>query len=326
MKPKKILLMLAIALISSVGSQVTHADPGDSCNPNDQPTTCNTCNRESCQANGNIFQCADGDGSFTNPPLSTPYCPNVFLDGTEFPACWGICIPNPQGGDPTCSPDDNYCGANSCGDEICSDDPANFINGGCIPVDPPAMVCDDIPGICGNGVCEPGESGIVEACNNCVDCLVPNAICDDTTGQFCPNGPAECEDGDVCTLNSCVGSAAPICVTTDLGCSGDVSDGCCPSDCNPREGSACANEPNCDVDCIPNPVPSPSPVPPPLRVGCLQGSGKIGSGTGGPGCDKFSCNLNKNATTSGSMEVTALLMMALGLSWSLTRRGNKTNA
>lgn len=319
---------IAIAVLIGWFSGVAtlHATPGDACDPQAPINSCDACNRETCQANANVFQCADGTyplpSSFTNPSGLTPFCPAGVGDPT-FPGCWTDCSVDNLG-NPQCAPNNTWCGVGVCGGEECTTD--SLAGGdGCVALDPPVPpnpVCDDTPGICGNGVCEPGEN-VPENCDNCIDCLAAGEVCDNTTGQLCVNGPEICEDGDVCTLNTCGGSsAAPICqAPVPVGCSGDVSDGCCPSGCTPQTGGSCAtSDPNCDVDCIPEPSPSPSPSPaPPAFVGCLQGSGNVTGGSGGPGCGGSACSLNPFAEDASGTELLAFLGILGAAGYALIR-------
>lgn len=255
---------------------------------------------------------------------------------------------------PSCSPNDDFCNgisggteSNECRAGVClpisTPDPAN--PSGCdYTLTPDASVdCRNcIPeGLatlenCGNGICEPDEG---EACNTCaIDCLIPGfeETCPLTSGiiirQACQppipgiifDGPpynvpgsTECEDGDLCTDNSCNQTAGDVCDVTPKSCEPDA-DFCCPAGCAAPTGDSCrevtgAPIPGCDPDCyVPEQcVPTPSPTP---FAGCLQGSGGWGE-KGGPGCGGYACSLNTAASVPSHGLALAMLASLGGLAF-----------
>jgi hypothetical protein len=168
---------------------------------------------------------------------------------------------------------------------------------------------------CGNGICE-GAQG--EDCQTCpVDCVIPGfeGSCPLTSGTVIEDacasnigkklttfdGPPfnrsshqECEDGDVCTDNQC-STDTLTCVASLKACSGDLSDYCCPANCQaPAQGTtSCGNASNCDIDCFaPQTCSDPSPTPTPSNI-CLFGGGMSMNGGTAGACS--SCSLNKTA-------------------------------
>ncbi len=187
---------------------------------------------------------------------------------------------------------------------------------------------------CPDGSCEPG---LGENLNNCPeDCLVPgitptplptqsemDAACNvPITFEGPPFNQITgfCEDGNVCTQDSCVGA---VCQHIDLnavtGCSEDTSDLCCPTKCHaPVPGVSCANDRTCDVDCkpqVPCPTPTPTPIPtPPVppTLKCIEGSGFGSAKSGLPTCKGFSCSLNPLAEEAPGFALLVLVIAGLG--------------
>src|SRR5262249_43137743 len=87
--------------------------------------------------------------------------------------------------------------------------------------------------ICGNGVVETPER-----CDTQIAAGQPGA---------CPRGPADCNDGNLCTVDSVAGPACDArCVHTPLTTCSLVPDGCCPS-----SGAGPLCNANNDIDCSP---------------------------------------------------------------------------
>jgi len=257
---------------------------------------------------------------------------------------------------PSCSPNDDFCNgisggteSNECRTGVClpvsTPDPAN--PSGCdytltpdVSTECRNCIPDGLATLenCGNGICEPDEG---EACDTCaIDCLIPGfeEVCPLTTGivirQACQapipqvtfDGPPynvvgslECEDGDLCTDNSCNETDPTVCDATPKSCVPDA-DFCCPAGCAAPTGDSCrevtgAPIPGCDPDCyVPEQcVPTPSPTPP-VFAGCLQGSGGWGE-KGGPGCDGFACSLNTAASVPSHGLALAILASLGGLAF-----------
>jgi len=244
---------------------------------------------------------------------------------------------------PVCSPSSTFCdgiaggdGPNACRTGACqasaTPDPAN--PSGCdyqlVPSaqNDECVVCEDPtpPGFttCGNGICEPGEG---EDCASCgEDCTVPGfeGVCpaaksDLDNACFVPagiefvtfDGPPynvplsnACEDGDVCTTNTCNGDVCG--PATDKLPSGDFADFCCPDGAvAPTSPGACPDllGSNCDVDCyVPiDCVPTPSPTAIPNNLD-LFGDGFM------------PCSLHPGASTSPMRGLVACLSIGVALS------------
>ncbi len=176
----------------------------------------------------------------------------------------GVCV----GGPPPDCDDGNVCTDDSC-------DPSS----GCVHVNNVAS-CDDgsactTGDACSGGVCVGGPAPDCDDANVCTDdscdpavgCVYANnvASCDDgsacTTGDLCSGGaclggaPLGCDDGNVCTDDSCdpavgcvyANNAAPCddgsaCTTGDA-CSGGACVGGPPPDCD--DGNVCTDD-SCD--------------------------------------------------------------------------------
>lgn len=171
--------------------------------------------------------------------LDDTYCQDRTGGDTENICRVGLCLtPDAFLNQSGCTFDDPAVAGDTSFEEIC------------YYCDPPVLAVDT----CGNGVCDsPGEN-----CSNCsLDCLTPGdtETCQDTTGQSCQQ-PSDCADGEVCTVDECVGAAALQCANTPAQCSGDTVDLCCPSGCVgiPAGESSCraaGDPPGCDADCWP---------------------------------------------------------------------------
>lgn len=211
-----------------------------------------------------------------------------------------------------CSPSDAFCDGIAGGDQpsacrsgICTANTSSFdINNpsgcdyqlesgtDCLLCASPAPVSFDA---CGNGICEPG---LGEDCSTCsLDCLLPGFedVCPLTSGPVIASacsigditfitfgGPTynfpfsgDCEDGDLCTDNSCAAAAA-LCNATPKTCSINAEDFCCPAGCSPPTTDTCGpNDSGCDIDCYTPEVceVTPTPTPTPPGNAFLQGSG-----------------------------------------------------
>jgi len=220
------------------------AAPGSFCNQN---SDCDLCNAEYCYQN-------------TCYAASLKPCPLTCTTCTQI-------------GDTTsCDINVNYCDnlTGSCVGGTCNIN-SDFINNptGCdfYPQSdgPQCEACN----VCGNGICEkPSEDAI-----NCQkDCLKlgddpglpsnpPNSCgAVDLPGNHFKN----CDDGDVCTADSCnfvpIGDGFTyVCDYQPKGCSQATADFCCPSGCVDDVSAGKAY----DIDCCVVPPPSPSPLPSP---------------------------------------------------------------
>jgi len=290
---------------------------------------------------------ARAQGCVNQPP---DWCQTV----GNFPGCY-VCDETIN----NCVPDDSFCNGISGGNEdnqcrvgeclvVTFQDPANpsgcdysLDTGG--SVDCRNCIPDGLATLenCGNGICEPDEG---EACDTCaVDCLLPGFpadTCPLTSGQVIADacqlgitfdGPpyndpfsGACEDGDLCTDNTCAAAAA-VCTVTPKACSITVPDFCCPAGCNPPPaGADCGpNDSTCDVDCyIPEQcIPTPSPTPPPVFAGCLEGGGGWGE-KNGPGCGGAACALNPAASAVPGLSLALSLagLFGFGVYRNLRRR------
>lgn len=292
--------------------------PGTPCDNSNPGTDCDLCAGEICTTNpaaGDEFQCRTEGGSFATPS-PVPQCPQG-VPGDGDPTCHRTCV-EIDTTEIDCVPDDTFCEeisggneANECRTAICLATPDPNTNPtGCDyasapDVGPDCVLCatpapTGTPSTCGNGVCEPVLAG--ETPTNCsIDCRVPgftgpvlsegDPILDDACFNIAAitfDGPpfntpnsGECEDGDVCTDNTCGDTGGPPCTVTPKSCSLDVSDLCCARSCTPPPaGGTCANDTGCDVDCyipiectLPTPTPTPIPTPTPPANLLLEGSG-----------------------------------------------------
>jgi len=184
---------------------------------------------------------------------------------------------------------------------------------------------------CGDGVC---EVTLGENCNTCaIDCLIPGfedncpltsgTVIEDACGGMVqiPNitfggppynqtGSGECEDGDLCTDNQCVGSTVLTCSVTPKACSGDLEDLCCPAGCTaPADGSSCGSDTNCDVDCGPI-------IECPFCGNNVIDPGEACDGTapnncGDLGCNDATCQCNTPNDSNDSTQGSGLLSCSL---------------
>lgn len=296
MKLKKTLLFLLPMLLLGGSSAFSQVPPCDPAAQQGQPGSCQFPNQDFPNGGPDCYVCQAIIGG-----------PNVCVPDDTF--CEGM-----AGGDSNpnvcriafCDPNATSRGSNPTGCEY-------FIDPSPTPI-PQCFQCNDdtapFDNHCPNGACEPGLGENPTSCPE--DCLVPGMslplpsqaemdnACVPPSITF--NGPpfnvgntGFCEDGNVCTTDTCVGGTT--CDHTDNGCSLDTSDLCCPSTCSaPPAGGTCGNDTGCDVDCkeIACPLPTPSPTPPPF-AGCLEGGGGWGE-KNGPGCGGAACALNPAAS------------------------------
>jgi len=214
-------------------------DPGETCDPPAScPASCDDadpCTTDSltgsaatCSArctHAPVTACAGGDGC----------CPAGCDDAADADcsdACGnGVVDPgetcDPPATCPATCDDGNVCTADTLAGSAttctaaCSAAPITACAGGdgCCPASCDSTGDGDcLPGGCGNGVVDPGET-----CD-------PPASC-----------PTSCNDGNVCTTDTLNGSAAACtaaCQATPItACSG--GDGCCPSGCSPATDADC---------------------------------------------------------------------------------------
>jgi hypothetical protein len=221
---------------------------GNVCQP-DTPPNCsdgNACTIDSCSNNAcqnEEIDCDDGNvctqdfcsaGECVNNPF-TPCCGNSTCEETEdCNNCSSDCIGGGGCGDGVCSAGENClnCSADCRGKQngnrrnrFCCNGFAGG-NAGSNPVDcsdprctESGWACGDFF-CCGDGSCESAEDE-----SNCgVDCAI---LC---------TGSGDCNDGDVCTTDSCVSG---MCLNSPVACG--PADTCCGPGCN------AGNDPDCQA-------------------------------------------------------------------------------
>jgi alpha-tubulin suppressor-like RCC1 family protein len=128
----------------------------------------------------------------------------------------------------------------------CNPNPDGCCPGGCTASGDPDCPA---PG-CGDGetvmpeFCDPGSAGATASCDaNCTSVTCGDGYTNAAAGESCDGScPVSCEDGNVCTTDVQMGSAA----TCDVQCSHAPvvactnGDGCCPSGCNRADDDDCA--------------------------------------------------------------------------------------
>jgi len=288
---------------------------------------------DTAAARGAVGSCQVANPEFPNGAPDCFHCVNSLIIGQV-----GHCVA-----------DDTFCagiaggtGPNDCRIAVCTDVSTFTQPTGCdyvidpspTPI-PQCFQCNDstapFANHCPNGACEPGQGETTATCPE--DCVVPGMTPTplptqaDMTDACTPSVPAitfdgppfnvsgslDCEDGNVCTGDSCSGGS---CVHTNLGCSHDVSDLCCPGSCHaPAAGTLCGNDLNCDTDCkpqIPCPLPTPIPTPTPIALKCIEGSGFGSEKSGLPTCKGFSCSLNPVAESAPGFGLMMLVVAGMG--------------
>lgn len=339
--------------------QKSYGTPGDTCN---NILDCDVCNSEQCiHVTGTTYQCANSINSTFNFDPNGPKTPACPMQGQ--PGCWNACVVGQDAVAQCMSNDafcDDISGGNTmneCRIGTCTtigdldfDNPSgcDYAFDGtadslCVNCTPPVPAPFDN---CGNGICEKANGETFDNCS--IDCRVPgftgpklpegdqtlDAACTPFAPAITFNGPnadgdfnvphsLKCEDGDICTDNTCEPVQDHTCHVTNKACDPKVEDLCCPAGCNPPGANdSCAGVTNCDLDCLPaeqceGPPPTSTPRP---RGLCLQGSG-LRQTDENANCD--TCALNKNAASQGwagdYWQVFALLAMAGG-AWLLRRR------
>lgn len=296
---------------------------------------CNPCRDEFCNATtlGTTGTCDQG---FFNQSFPQCQCESTLMS-INFAQTQFFFFTGTFGG-----PDNGFCADisggqvdNNCRNATCTTnttfDPGNPT--GCdFEFNPNLALCSNcIPtgaDPCGNGIC---DQDLGEDFNDCgEDCTAPgfqfntvfaendpilDAACNTGGGgggiSFAGNiqGSGFCEDGDVCTTNTCqgnppaavkLGALIGFCDIEPAGCSGNASDLCCPDACNPApDGEGTCNtalDPNCDVDCLPD---CGVPVPP---TNILDASGT-----------SLLCSLADRGSSNGIKGGLSLLSLALGL-------------
>lgn len=180
-----------------------------------------------------------------------------------------VCQVPPAAGTQKCGPDccnpsgvgaasseccDNACCFGTCyGDELCC--PTNPPAGGGTPTHKVCGgVCVDLrldDACCDDSDCSDADSCTVGICQNRV-CVQAPRICDDgdicTTnscipGVGCVSTPVNCDDGNACTIDTCDSRYG--CVHTQVDCSDNNA--CTTDSCDPERGCIYTNV-NCDDD------------------------------------------------------------------------------
>jgi hypothetical protein len=258
-----------VAVCPSAGSCCTpHATPG--C---DNTSCCNAvCAVDSfcCESGWDevcVSQAADicgicppicGNG-ICEPGESYPSCPDCPPPPPQCPGVGSCCAPH---GTPGCD-NTSCCNAVCAVDSFCCD--AEWDE---VCVSQAADICGICPPICGNGICEPGESY-----PSCLDCPPPSQ-CPGVGSCCAPHGTPGCDNTSccnaVCAVDSfccdaewdevCVSQAADIC-------------GICPSICGNGICEPGESFPSCE-DC-------PAPQCP--------GAGSCCAPHDNPGCNNTSC-------------------------------------
>jgi hypothetical protein len=282
---------------------------------------------------------------------------NTLCDSLNTNQCRGdSCLPNAT---PFVTIDANPTG---CDYELIPTSPTNECKL-CSAPQPPGFTA------CGNGICEPGLGETFANCS--VDCRVPGFVGpklptgDPVLDGACPNpapppakidfvtfaGPtfnvpdnAFCEDGDVCSKNTCNINTGNCDVVDPAPCDPVQADFCCPVGCHPPTGTSCSpNDLTCDPDCLP-PVECPfcgnniidageqcdgtaanncglagcndttcQCNPPIIHPGCLEGDGVFGKESSPGSCDGFSCSLHKDTGMPPAANLLLLVVVLGGL-------------
>ena len=198
-------------------------DDGDACTADSSSGSAAECSL-AC-SHDPIVACSGGDGccpagcSSLDDGDCAVVCGNGVVEAGESCDPPASCPADCDDGD-ACTADSSSGSAAGC-DLACSHDPIVDCSGGdgCCPAGCSSLDDGDCAVVCGNGVVEAGET-----CD-------PPASC-----------PADCDDGDACTLDLTTGSAA----NCNLDCSHDAitacsgGDACCPPGCDSGSDADCA--------------------------------------------------------------------------------------
>jgi len=215
---------------------------------------------------------------FTTTDLNRAFRADLLLDLVNHPCEW---LPDGVNAGPECADDGDCADLDPCTDGLCVGGRCEFSPRAC----PAGQTCDPATGLCeaddwceregryDNGVCDADcpkpdpdcEADPVE-CSDNDDCDA-DEVC--SAGQCVspPTGPAcdtvaDCEDGDRCTLDSCVsGSCWRGYISCGPGETCDPSTGQCEAE-DWCEGQGKYGDGVCDPDC-PKPDPDCPIVPPP---------------------------------------------------------------
>ena len=226
-----------------------------------------TCNGldDDCNGQTDEASCDDGNGCTTNTCDGANGCQTVKLDGVPCDADASVCTEGDACVDGACLPgtskdcgDDNPCTIDAC-------DPA----AGCTQTDDDGAPCEDgdactLGDLCAAGAC---VGGAAKLCPTGKPCVV--ATCEPSSGDCVPADKADgtpCSDGDACTLadactaGTCTGAFANCDdgnVCTNDSC--DAADGCIhlANQATCTDGSACTVGDACaDKQCVPGAPPS----------------------------------------------------------------------
>ncbi|MBT4121044.1 MAG: hypothetical protein HOA57_02605 [Candidatus Magasanikbacteria bacterium] len=202
-------------------------DNASSCNDGNLCTADDVCEEGSC--NGNMIVCDDEDlctDDSCNPATGCIFDNNA-EPCTDNNACTigdvcfeGSCWP----GDDELDCDDG----NSCTDEVCDS------VAGCMYENQTGTSCDDsdpctVDDTCMDGACVPGEPLICDDGNICT-----NDSCDSQAGCVHVDNTAPCDDGDACTVGDACFEGSCWSGDDDLDC--DDGDACNIDACNPIQG------------------------------------------------------------------------------------------
>ena len=199
-----------------LGCQHTTLPDGSYCDDHDLQTCGDRCQAGACVPRG----CNDGDAcTYDSCNTSTGQCQNI--RGCDYGGCTGsVCVPGVGCVQASC--DDH----NACTNDTCSSVGA-------------AGTCLHTP-----RTCHDGNPCTADFCDNAIGCVfapMSNYPCDDqnacTAGDVCVNGvctagrPVTCNDGNVCTTNTCSPTA---------GCSATPNTLSCDDGSNCTQGDLCS--------------------------------------------------------------------------------------
>ena len=243
-------LCSAVLLVACAGGDDDNNDRNSSnveCRSNGDCPTGVICDLSTnrCQTTGNNNNPPNNTNTMPNNTNMMPnnttggVCGDGMVSGDE--TCDGGCPTECASTAPQCQTGQLRGSAEACTAECVYTDITACTSGdGCCPSGCTADNDDDCTAECGNGVLDPGE--------NCDFGIMGGE-------GTCPVGPADCDDGNACTLNAVTGDvgmctaqcvAEPIVVCVD-------DDGCCPgacdasndNDCSPKIGQSCTADGDC---------------------------------------------------------------------------------